>query len=114
MFGLKINKIGMLVLLLAVFALMILPTDASAAAFESLTKSGRSIFMGLKTIIYPGAAIGIICVCIGGFFGNINFKWVAALFIGLIVIACCGKFIEVFTGKGNSGEIESMSTLLGE
>lgn len=111
MFGL--NKIGVWAFLMAVAAIVILPSDA-LAAFESLTESGKNIFIGLKHIIYPGAAIGIICVCIGGFFGNINFKWVAALFIGLIVIACCGKFIEIFTGNGNNGGIESVRTLDGE
>ena len=107
------NKIGVWAFLMAVALMSFLPSDAFAA-FESLTESGKDIFFGLKFIIYPGAAIGIICVCIGGFFGNINFKWVAALFIGLIVIACCGKFIEIFTGKGNNGGIESVSTLNGE
>lgn len=111
MFGL--NKIGVWLFLTVVMTIVILPLDAFAA-FESLTESGRDIFVGLKTIIYPGAAIGIICVCIGGFFGNINFKWIAALFIGLVVIACCGKFIEVFTGDGNNGKIDSMETLAGE
>lgn len=111
MLGLK--KIGVWAFLMAVFALLFLPSDA-LAAFDNLKDSGRSIFIGLKYVIYPGAAIGIICVCIGGFFGNINFKWVAALFIGLIVIACCGKFIEIFTGHGNNGGIESVSTLDGE
>ena len=111
MFGLK--KLGVWAFLMAIATVVILPSDAFAA-FESLTNSGRDIFFGLKSIIYPGAAIGIICVCIGGFFGNINFKWVAALFIGLVVIACCGKFIEIFTGNGNNGGIESKSTLEGE
>jgi len=109
----KLTKIGVWSLIMAVITIVVLPTDAFAA-FESLTNSGRDIFVGLKSIIYPGAAIGIVCVCIGGFFGNINFKWVAALFIGLVVIACCGKFIEIFTGEGNNGGIESVATLNGE
>lgn len=109
MFGLNIKKAY--VLLLVVALIMCMPTDAFAA-FESLIKSGQSIFEGLKIIIYPASAIGIICVCIGGFFGNINWKWLTAVFVGLIVIACCGLFIRMFTNQ--DGGITSMKTLQGE
>jgi len=108
----KLDKIGTYIFLAALVLFMCMPTDAFAA-FESLVNSGKDIFEGLKSIIYPGAAIGIICVCIGGFFGNINWKWLAALFIGLIVIAACGLFIRMFTG-GEDGGINSVSTLEGE
>ena len=97
--------------LLALALIMCVPTDAFAA-FESLIESGKNIFEGLKSIIYPASAIGIICVCIGGFFGNINWKWLTAVFIGLIVIACCGLFIKMFTNE--DGGITSASTLDGE
>ena len=109
---LGLNKIETRIFLLALALVMCLPTDAFAA-FESLIQSGKDIFEGLKYIIYPASAIGIICVCIGGFFGNINWKWLTAVFVGLIVIACCGLFIRMFTG-GEDGGITSVSTLNGE
>ena len=97
--------------LVAALALMTCPSDAFAA-FGALAGAGKTIFEGLKSIIYPASAIGIICVCIGGFFGNINWKWLLALIVGLIVIACCGGFIAMFAGQ--SGGISSAATLNGE
>ena len=56
------------------YALMILilltPSGAYAGAFDGLISSGQEIFSGLREIIYPASAVGIIAVCIGGFFGN--------------------------------------------
>jgi hypothetical protein len=88
-----------------------MPVDA-LAAFDQLADTGRDIFKGLKKIIYPASAIGIICVCIGGIFGNINWKWLTAVMVGLVVIATCGLFIEMFAG--NDGEIDAVSSLNGE
>jgi len=109
MFGLSKIESAVFVLVIAL-AVISCPSDA-LAAFETLADSGRKIFEGLKSIIYPASAIGIICVCIGGFFGNINWKWLTTLIIGLIVIACCGGFIAMFAGE--SGGINSATTLNG-
>lgn len=88
------NKI--IVLTLLVLVLTICASDPAFAAFEQLKKSGSTIFEGLREIIYPASAIGIIAVCIGGFFGTINWKWLTAIVVGLVVISCCHGFIEMF------------------
>lgn len=111
MFGLSKIEYCALVLIVAC-ALISCPSDAFAD-LGGLAGKGRTIFEGLRKIIYPASAIGIICVCIGGFFGNINWKWLFALIIGLVVIACCGLFISAFTG-GSSGDISSANILNGE
>ena len=77
MFGL--TKKETYILLIALAVVICMPTDAFAAAFYTITQSGKTIFSGLRKVIYPASAIGIICVCIGGFFGNINWKWLLAL-----------------------------------
>jgi len=100
MFGL--TKKETYVLLVALAVVICLPTDAFAA-FETLRDSGKAIFTGLRKVIYPASAIGIICVCIGGFFGNVNWKWLLTLVVGLMVIAGCAGLVELFTG--NSGDI---------
>lgn len=97
MFTFNSKNICLLVLVLAVLVFM--PTD-SYAAFESLKKAGQEIFQGLRSIIYPASAIGIICVCIGGFFGNVNWKWLFAIVIGLVVISCTVLFVETFSEEG--------------
>lgn len=84
-----------LLIMLLVAVIMVLP-ETSYAAFESLKSAGRTIFEGLRSIIYPASAVGIIAVCIGGFFGNINWKWLTAIILGLIVITLCVQFVEMF------------------
>ena len=93
MFGL--TKIETYIFLAALIVVICMPTD-SFAAFETLKETGGNIFRGLRKIIYPASAIGVICVCIGGFFGNINWKWLTAVVVGLIVITLCSGFIEMF------------------
>ena len=95
------NRILLIILLVAV--IMVLP-ETSYAAFENLKDAGRKIFGGLRSIIYPASAVGIIAVCIGGFFGNINWKWLTAIILGLIVITLCVQFVEMFApGAGDIG-----------
>lgn len=90
----KYNKIAVLAILALV---LIVCTSAPAlAAFEKLTKAGQDIFTGLREIIYPASAVGIIAVCMGGFFGNINWKWLTAIVVGLVVISCCVMFVDMF------------------
>lgn len=99
MFGLNERK--MVIIVLAVAFVLCSPVPAWAA-FESLTKAGGEIFQGLREIIYPASAIGIIAVCIGGFFGNINWKWLTAIVIGLVVISSCVAFINTFSPDANA------------
>lgn len=96
----KFTRSEILFILLVIAILVIVPDGAYAGTFDSLTKTGSTIFQGLKKIIYPASAIGIICICIGGFFGNINWKWLMAIVIGLFVISMCAAFIGFFTPDG--------------
>ena len=57
------------------------------AVFENLTSTGWEVFGGMLKIIFGASAFGIIAVAIGGFFGVLNWKWLSAIVIGLIVIA---------------------------
>lgn len=94
-----------IILLVIVAFVLCLPDCAWAGSFEGLNISGAEIFRGLRKIIYPASAIGIICVCIGGFFGNINWKWLTVIVIGLLVVSLCAGFIEMFTPKGTQPKL---------
>jgi len=72
-------------------SLFFFTTDASAGTFDALANAGRSIFSGLRKVIYPAATIGIACVCIGGMFGNFNWKWLVAILLGVFIIATAGE-----------------------
>jgi hypothetical protein len=79
-------------------------TDAYAV-FESLQMAGNNIFKGIVKIIYPAATIGLACVCIAGMFGNFNWKWLAAIMLGVFVIALASsgnpeEGADMFAGEG--------------
>lgn len=66
--------------------------------FSGLITTGGEIFKGLRDLIYVVAGFGIIGVAVGGFFGNLNWKWLGAIVIGLVVIATTGELINAITG----------------
>ena len=66
--------------------------------FSGLIETGRKIFAGLRDLIYVVAGFGIIGVAVGGFFGNLNWKWLGAIVIALVVIATTGEIINMITG----------------
>lgn len=60
---------------------------ADGGTFGALNTAGTAIFEGLRKVIYPAATIGVACVCIGGMFGNFNWKWLVAILLGVFIIA---------------------------
>lgn len=66
--------------------------------FSGLINTGNKIFKGLRDLIYVVAGFGIIGVAVGGFFGNLNWKWLGAIIIALVVIATTGELINAITG----------------
>lgn len=72
---------------LGLFLSLFLYTPEAAAVFESLNTAGKSIFKGLNSLVAPAATIGIACCCIAGMFGNFNWKWLAAICIGIFVMS---------------------------
>ena len=66
--------------------------------FSGLINTGKKVFSGLRDLIYVVAGFGIIGVAVGGFFGNLNWKWLGAIVISLVVIATTGELINLITG----------------
>lgn len=99
-----LNNRRLVLLAFIVTIVMCMPIPVFAA-FESLTTSGGEIFEGLRSIIYPASAIGIITICIGGFFGNVNWKWLFAIVVGLVVISCCVAFVSMFMPEDAASKI---------
>lgn len=67
---------------------------AASGLFGTLTAKGAEIFIGLREIIFAVAGFGITAVAIGGFFGAINWKWLSAIIIGLVVISTTSAIIN--------------------
>ncbi len=69
-------------------------SGSSGPLFGDLAAHGGKIFTGLREIIYAVSGFGIIAVVIGSIFGNINYKWLTAILIGLFVIAATAAIIN--------------------
>lgn len=112
----RVKKLGMLVLLTLIFSSVLCVAQSFAAdagtgssgggtLFGDLTQKGIQIFTGMRDIIYVVSGFGIIGVAIGGFFGNINWKWLGAIVIGLMVIGLTGEIL-IYVGGGDAPKIE--------
>lgn len=98
----RVKKVAHLCLLTALFSSVLFATSAYAdgsmaqgtGLFSDLINKGAEIFNGIRDIVYVVAGFGIIGVSVGGFFGNMNWKWLGAIVIGLMVIGLTGSIIS--------------------
>ncbi len=101
----KLKNFLLLTLIMFVVSSVLFATDSFAAEaansgglFSDLLSKGGGIFAGMREIIYAVAGFGVVAVAIGGFFGNLNWKWLTAIIIGLFVIATTGVIINYVVG----------------
>ncbi len=73
-------------------------TSTSTGLFSELISRGAEIFNGMRDIIYVVSGFGIIGVSVGGFFGNMNWKWLGAIVIALMVIGLTGSILNFVVG----------------
>lgn len=79
--------------------------------FNELVQTGQKIFKRLRDLIYVVAGFGIIAVAVGGFFGNLNWKWLGAIVISLVVVATAGELVVLMTGCEQFGSSLVTNTL---
>ena len=108
----KIRKYLLAGFLVFAFSSILCAAD-SYAAFETLTGTGTEIFEGMKKIIFASAGFGIIAVALGGIFGVLNWKWLAAIIIGVVVIAATGGLLHYMTqGTGADTSVSGITDTL--
>ena len=98
MFRVNLKKL-MLMVSLVFMCTSILCATNSYALFEDLAQHGGKIFSGMREIVYAVSGFGITAVVIGAIFGNINYKWLTAILIGLFVIAGTAALINFMVGE---------------
>lgn len=86
--------------------------STGSGLFSDLIKKGAEIFNGMRDIIYVVAGFGIIGVSVGGFFGNLNWKWLGAIVIGLMVIGLTGSIISFVGGAEAESTAEAIGNTL--
>ena len=107
----KLKKFLFVSVLMFVVSSVLFATN-SYALFEDLTAAGGQIFMGMREIIFAVSGFGIVAIAIGGFFGNINWKWLSAIIIGLVVIATTAAIINYMVDADVASAANITDTLI--
>lgn len=91
-------------------------TQDGDGIFSSLVNTGRTIFNDLRELIYIVAGFGIIAVGVGGIFGNLNWKWLGAIIISLVIIATAGELVKQMLGDAHGiiNESDDVTTSMQE
>lgn len=107
---LRCSRIGLAAMLIFLLASFFVSEVSYAAGplFGELIDKGAEIFTGMRDIIYVVAGFGIIGVAVGGFFGNLNWKWLGAIIIGLMIIAMTAAFVQYVTGEELEGVTDTL------
>lgn len=93
----KLKKFLMFSVMVFAVSSILFATNSFAeggALFSDLSNHGLYIFGGMREIIYAVSGFGIVAIAIGGFFGTLNWKWLVAIIIGLVVIALTAGIIN--------------------
>ncbi|MDR1693591.1 MAG: TrbC/VirB2 family protein [Lactobacillaceae bacterium] len=115
MLYIKMKKVISLTILCFVVSLILFATDSFAAdksLFSDLTATGSEIFIGMREIVYAVAGFGIVAVAVGGFFGNLNWKWLSAIIIGLVIIALTAGIINYMTDDSSGPTLANIHDTL--
>ena len=88
----------------ALFCMFGFASEAAAGGsiVTTATDKARNVFKSVKTIIFVVGGFGLVGVAWGAIWGKINWKWFAALAVGLAIVAAAGSIIEYATGD-NTG-----------
>ena len=93
--------------LMALFCMFGFAGDAAAGGGNSVMGAAqgkaREVFYQIKTVIFIVGGFGLVGVAWGAIWGKLNWKWFAALAVGLAILAAAGSIIEYATGSSDVG-----------
>jgi hypothetical protein len=112
MLYIKVKKVLFLSSVFFAASLVLFTSVAHAQMFGDLTSSGNQIFTGMRDIIYAVSGFGIMAIAVAGFFGNLNWKWLSAIIIGLVVIATTAAILKYMVDQNEISSITIQDTLI--
>lgn len=73
---------------------------------------GRTLnaFINARTVIFIVGGFGLIALAFSAIFGKIQWKWFAALCVGLAIVAAAGYIVEYATGAQDGGSQSGAAT----
>ncbi len=90
--------------LVALFAIFGFAGEASAQGSTIMTTAQNkavNVFTSIKTIIFVVGGFGLVGIAFMAIFGKINWKWFAALAVGLAILAAAGSIVNYATGSSD-------------
>lgn len=120
MLQLKVKKFVGYFLFIMVISSVLFAGNAYAQnkpLFSDLMDTGSIIFTGMREVVFAVSGFGIVAVAVGGFFGIINWRWLSAIIIGLVVIAVTAQILNYMTegqhkGKGGDRSFSNITDTL--
>ena len=103
----KLNKAfgyGLLACAAAVVMTQPALAQGSGDIFVTLQSKTTSTFTNVRNIAYIIAGFGLIAIAVMAYFGRFNFKHLAGLIGGLVIIAAAAAFINYVTGQAGNGQ----------
>lgn len=100
------NKKMFIFALVALFATFGFVDLAAAQAGGSVmglaAQKALDTFKAVRTIVYIVGGFGLVGLGFAAIFGKVNWKWFAALAVGLAIIAAAGAIVEYATTSNQS------------
>ncbi len=84
----------------ALFCMFGFASEAAAGSsiMEHASEKARNVFSSVKTIIFIVGGFGLIGVAWAAIWGKMQWKWFAAIAVGLAIVAAAASIIEYATG----------------
>ncbi len=87
------------ILTIAFVSVLFMSGDAFATSImDTAQQKAVSVFGAVKKIIFVVGGFGLVGLAFAAIFGKINFKWFAALAVGLAILAAAGSIVDYATG----------------
>jgi len=99
----------------AIFCIEPAFATGSTDIFANLQTKANTTFQNVRTIAFIIAGFGIVAIAVMAYFGRFNFKHLAGLIGGLVLLSAAAAFISfATTGNTSSGAISFNPADLGD
>ena len=97
-----LKKLSTLFVACFAIGLAFVATDAMASTlFDYVFGTTQTTFYNVRTVIFILGGFGLVGLAFFAIFGKIQWKWFAALCVGLAIVAAAGFIIDYATGGVN-------------
>lgn len=96
----------------AIVALAFVATDAFAGStnvFDTVLTRMITTFKNVRSVIFVVGGFGLVGLAFAAIFGKVKWSWLAALAVGLAIVAVAGAVVDYVTQKEASIEHKTTS-----